>query len=89
VYEALRARGQDVTLREFVKEDGADAHCQVNNLRLAHQVVFDWLDRVFSARNHHFSGVAHLFLVHAMRGRRRVIGITGYKLARAARQIDY
>lgn len=48
VYEALRARGQDVTLREFVKEDGADAHCQVNNLRLAHLVVFDWLDRVFA-----------------------------------------
>jgi pimeloyl-ACP methyl ester carboxylesterase len=50
VYEALRARGQDVTLREFVKEDGADAHCQVNNLRLAHLVVFDWLDRVFSEK---------------------------------------
>jgi dipeptidyl aminopeptidase/acylaminoacyl peptidase len=48
VYEALHARGQDVTLREFVKEDGADAHCQVNNLRLAHLVVFDWLDRVFA-----------------------------------------
>ncbi len=28
VYEALRARGQDVTLHEFVKEDGADAHCR-------------------------------------------------------------
>ena len=50
VYEALRARGRDVTLREFVKEDGADAHCQVNNLRLAHLGVFDWLDRVFSER---------------------------------------
>jgi hypothetical protein len=48
VYEALRARSQDVTLREFVPEDGADAHCQVNNLRLAHQVVFDWLDRIFA-----------------------------------------
>ncbi len=50
VYEALRARGQDVTLYEFVKEDGADAHCQVNNLRLAHLVIFDWLDRVFSEK---------------------------------------
>jgi dipeptidyl aminopeptidase/acylaminoacyl peptidase len=48
LYEALHARGQDVTLREFVKADGADAHCQVNNLRLAHQVVFDWLDRVLA-----------------------------------------
>jgi pimeloyl-ACP methyl ester carboxylesterase len=50
VYEALSARGQDVTLHTFVKEDGADAHCQVNNLRLAHLVVFDWLDRVFSEK---------------------------------------
>jgi alpha-beta hydrolase superfamily lysophospholipase len=50
VYEALSARGQDVTLHEFVKEDGADAHCQVNNLRLAHLVIFDWLDRVFSEK---------------------------------------
>jgi pimeloyl-ACP methyl ester carboxylesterase len=48
VYEALSARGQDVTLHKFLKEDGADAHCQVNNLRLAHLVVFDWLDRVFA-----------------------------------------
>jgi acetyl esterase/lipase len=50
VYEALRARGQDVTLRAFSPQDGADAHCQVNNLRLAHQVAFDWLDRVFARR---------------------------------------
>jgi alpha-beta hydrolase superfamily lysophospholipase len=50
VYEALHARGQDVTLHEFVKEDGADAHCQVNNLRFAHLVIFDWLDRVFSEK---------------------------------------
>ncbi len=46
LYEALRDRGQDVTLREFTGSDGADAHCQVNNLRLAHLVVFDWLERV-------------------------------------------
>jgi hypothetical protein len=37
-------------LHEFVKEDGADSHCQVNNLRLAHLVIFDWLDRVFSEK---------------------------------------
>lgn len=43
----FRARGVDVTLREFTAAEGADGHCQLNNLRLAHAVVFDWLDRVF------------------------------------------
>lgn len=33
--------------RIFTAEEGADAHCQVNNLSLMHQVVFDWLDKVF------------------------------------------
>ena len=47
VSEALRGRGVDVTLREFKAADGADAHCQVNNLRLLHSVVFDWLDQAF------------------------------------------
>jgi hypothetical protein len=47
VYESCRHRGVDVTLREFTAAEGADAHCQLNNLRLAHLVVFDWLDRVF------------------------------------------
>jgi hypothetical protein len=28
--------------------EGADGHCQVNNLRLAHMVIFDWLDRLFA-----------------------------------------
>lgn len=40
-------RGVDVTLREFTDAEGADGHCQLNNLRLAQTVVFDWLDRVF------------------------------------------
>lgn len=43
---AMRAAGHDVTVRRFCREEG-DAHCQVNNLRLAHLVMFDWLDRVF------------------------------------------
>ena len=43
----LKRRGVDVTVREFTAADGADAHCQVNNLRLMHSVVFDWLDGVF------------------------------------------
>ena len=47
VYDNFRRRALDVTLREFTSAEGADGHCQVNNLRLAHWVVFDWLDRVF------------------------------------------
>ena len=43
----FRQRGVDVTLREFTAAEGADGHSQVNNLRLAHLVIFDWLDRVF------------------------------------------
>jgi len=35
-----------VTLHRFTVDDGADAHCQVNNLRLASQVVYDWLDEL-------------------------------------------
>lgn len=50
IYDDLRRRGVDVTLREFTAAEGADGHCQVNNLRLAHQVVFDWLDHQF---DHH------------------------------------
>ena len=33
-----------VTTHRFSVDDGADAHCQANNLRLAAQVVYDWLD---------------------------------------------
>ncbi|AST58431.1 dipeptidyl aminopeptidase [Thermoanaerobacterium thermosaccharolyticum] len=47
LYNTLRKRGKDVTLREFTAAEGADAHCQLNNLRLAHMVVFDWLDDIF------------------------------------------
>lgn len=42
---AMRRGGHAVTVRLFEHEEG-DAHCQVTNLRLAHQVVFDWLDQV-------------------------------------------
>ncbi len=47
LFEKLTQRGVNVTLREFTAAEGADAHCQVNNLRLAHLVVFDWLDHIF------------------------------------------
>ncbi|HEY7947231.1 MAG TPA: hypothetical protein VID75_06125, partial [Acidimicrobiales bacterium] len=33
-----------VTACQFSVDDGADAHCQADNLRLAAQVVYDWLD---------------------------------------------
>jgi len=36
------------TSRRFTVDDGADAHCQANNLRLAAQVVYDWLADLFA-----------------------------------------
>jgi hypothetical protein len=47
LFEDFSRRGVDVTLHECTAADGADGHCQVNNLRLAHLVIVDWLDRVF------------------------------------------
>lgn len=32
----------------FTKEEGGEAHCQVNNLALPNGVMFDWLDEVFT-----------------------------------------
>ena len=37
----LTQSGVDVTVRGFSAEEGADSHCELNNLRLLHQVVFD------------------------------------------------
>ncbi len=48
--ETLKSRGVNVTLRRFRSEEGGASHCQVDNLRLAHSVVFDWLDGVVSPR---------------------------------------
>lgn len=42
-----KKRGLDITLHEFMVAEGADANCQLNNFRLLHLVVFDWLDLVF------------------------------------------
>lgn len=47
VAQNLAERGIPVMLRHFTAEEGADGHCQLNNLRLAHLVIFDWLDRIF------------------------------------------
>jgi len=44
----FRKRGIPVTVRHFTAAEGADGHCQLNNLRLAHMVIFDWLDRIFA-----------------------------------------
>lgn len=47
VYEALPGpKG----LRVFTAEEGADAHCQVNNLSLMQQVAYDWLAEVLGSR---------------------------------------
>jgi hypothetical protein len=35
-------------VRYFTAAEGADGHCQLNNLRLAHMVIFDWLDSIFA-----------------------------------------
>ena len=47
IYEALKSKNPQTKLQVFDSESGADAHCQVNNLRLAHNIVFDWLDTLF------------------------------------------
>lgn len=47
IYEALKSKNPQTKLQIFEAESGADAHCQVNNLRLAHNAVFDWLDTLF------------------------------------------
>jgi len=41
VYDALKVPKK---LHVFSIEEGADAHCQVNNLTLMQEVVYDWLD---------------------------------------------
>ena len=47
IYVDFCKRGVNVTLRQFTADEGADAHCELNNLRLLHLVIFDWLDRLF------------------------------------------
>ena len=46
LFDELKGRDVDVTMRTFLAEEGGDAHCQVNNLRLVHNVAFDWLDHL-------------------------------------------
>jgi len=44
-FESVRSARKN--LRIFTVAEGADAHCQVNNLTLWNQVLYDWLDRIF------------------------------------------
>ena len=46
VYDALKVPKK---LHIFSIEEGADAHCQVNNVTLMQEVVYDWLDETFNA----------------------------------------
>ena len=41
--------GGPVTSRVFTEAEGADAHCQLTNLPLSNQVVYDWLDDTLPA----------------------------------------
>jgi hypothetical protein len=41
--------GGPVTSHLFTKADGADAHCQLSNLPLSNQVLYDWLDETLPA----------------------------------------
>ncbi len=45
LYTALKA---PKTLRIFTVEEGAEEHCQMGNMTLLHQVLFDWLDTTLS-----------------------------------------
>jgi hypothetical protein len=47
--DALVARGVPVKVRAFSAAEGADCHCQLNNLRLVYRVVFDWMEGLFPA----------------------------------------
>lgn len=43
VFEAVATRHPESRMVRFPRWTGADAHCQVNNLRLAQDVVMEWL----------------------------------------------
>jgi pimeloyl-ACP methyl ester carboxylesterase len=47
VYDDFVKRGVNVRLQQFSAAQGADAHCELNNLRLTHLIIFDWLDHLF------------------------------------------
>lgn len=50
VFDAVSARQPASRWVEFPADSGADAHCQVSNLPLAFDYIFDWFDAVGLAR---------------------------------------
>jgi alpha-beta hydrolase superfamily lysophospholipase len=47
-YACYAALKSPKALRIFTEEEGADAHSQANNQRVAHQVIFDFFDEAFA-----------------------------------------
>lgn len=47
IYEVLKTESPYAKLQIFEAKSGADVYCQVNNFRLVHNTVFDWLDQLF------------------------------------------
>ena len=45
-YETVKKRYSQSKYRLYKASEGADAHCQLNNLQLANQELFDWFDSV-------------------------------------------
>jgi pimeloyl-ACP methyl ester carboxylesterase len=45
-YETVKKRFSQSKYRLYKASEGADAHCQLNNLQLANQELFDWFDSV-------------------------------------------
>ena len=50
----------DTTLHVFPTNQGAGAHCQAGGLTLANDVIFDWLDRMFSPEQAQRAPTLHL-----------------------------
>jgi pimeloyl-ACP methyl ester carboxylesterase len=46
VYDSVRSSKK--LYHVFASDEGADAHCQVNNFSLMQEVVYDWLDETFN-----------------------------------------
>mgnify|MGYP000329378104 CR=1 FL=1 len=49
IYEVLKTGFPYTKLQIFEAKSDTDAHCQVNNFRLVHNMVFDWLAPVRSS----------------------------------------
>lgn len=50
VHEAVKSPAK--AYRLFTALEGAEAHCQLSNLTLLHQELYDWLDQLFSDPQH-------------------------------------